>query len=215
MTDYLLEATNCKNVLYIQFLQTPLDHEDYKERKKELKLCQKQLRRDRERGKRKYYFNLFNKYKADMKSTWREINQVLYTQSDELNITLEIDNALISDTQVIADKFNEFFSSIGKSAADKSNQSSSQNIAYQSFLTNPTDQRFQFDGVNEGLIVHLIHGLKSTNTMGHDLLSNKLLKSIKNEISKPLTFIINQSLHTGIFPDKLKLARVRPLFKKR
>ena len=38
--------------------------------------------------------------------------------------------------------------------------------------------------------------------------------AIKHEIVKPLTFIINQSLKTGTFPDRLKVARVRPLFKK-
>ena len=35
-----------------------------------------------------------------------------------------------------------------------------------------------------------------------------------SEISKPLTIIINQSLKTGIFPDALKVAKVKPLFKK-
>ena len=39
------------------------------------------------------------------------------------------------------------------------------------------------------------------------------MKAIKQEIVKPLTFIINQSLKTGTFPDRLKVARVRPLFK--
>ena len=33
-------------------------------------------------------------------------------------------------------------------------------------------------------------------------------------ISRPISIIINQSLCTGIFPDKLKLAKVIPLFKK-
>ena len=40
------------------------------------------------------------------------------------------------------------------------------------------------------------------------------MTSIKCEISKPLTIIINQSLETGIFPDALKVAKVKPLFKK-
>ena len=31
---------------------------------------------------------------------------------------------------------------------------------------------------------------------------------------KPLTLIINQSLLTGIFPEKLKIAKVSPFFKK-
>ena len=44
--------------------------------------------------------------------------------------------------------------------------------------------------------------------------TTKLLKSITNEIVLPVTLIINQYLTTGIFPDKLKVAKVIPIFKK-
>ena len=42
----------------------------------------------------------------------------------------------------------------------------------------------------------------------------KLIKSIKLDILDPLTLTINQLLMSGIFPDKLKLAKVIPLYKK-
>ena len=45
-------------------------------------------------------------------------------------------------------------------------------------------------------------------------MSNNLFKLIKNEICESVTLIINQSLTTGIFPNKLKIAKVMPLFKK-
>ena len=35
-----------------------------------------------------------------------------------------------------------------------------------------------------------------------------------NSIAKPLTCIINQSLKTGRFPSKLKVAKITPIFKK-
>ena len=47
-----------------------------------------------------------------------------------------------------------------------------------------------------------------------DGISSVLLKSIANEILKPLTLIINQSLETGIFPDPIKTSKVTPLYKK-
>ena len=34
-----------------------------------------------------------------------------------------------------------------------------------------------------------------------------------NYYIKPLTFLINQSFHNGIFPDELKLAKVIPIYK--
>ena len=49
---------------------------------------------------------------------------------------------------------------------------------------------------------------------GYDGLSTEHLKLINKDISKCLTLIINQSLNSGIFPDKLKIAKVTPIFKK-
>jgi hypothetical protein len=42
----------------------------------------------------------------------------------------------------------------------------------------------------------------------------KLLKSCSYFISSPLNYICNRTLFTGVFPDRLKYANIRPLFKK-
>ena len=47
-----------------------------------------------------------------------------------------------------------------------------------------------------------------------DGLSVKLLKLIKDDVASSITLIINQSFQSGIFPDKLKIAKVIPIFKK-
>ena len=41
-----------------------------------------------------------------------------------------------------------------------------------------------------------------------------MIKIIKNEISKPLTLIINQMIASGIFPDSLKIVKIISLYKK-
>ena len=48
---------------------------------------------------------------------------------------------------------------------------------------------------------------------GHDKLSNTLLKSLTTSISYPLQVIFNQSIYQGVFPDKMKLAEIVPLYK--
>ncbi len=45
-------------------------------------------------------------------------------------------------------------------------------------------------------------------------MSVKLIKAIKTVLVNSLTVIINQRLKTGIFPDKFKIARIKPLHKK-
>ena len=49
---------------------------------------------------------------------------------------------------------------------------------------------------------------------GVDGISSRLLKLIKPVLTKSLTLITNQILTTGIFPDKLKTAKVIPIYKK-
>ena len=41
-----------------------------------------------------------------------------------------------------------------------------------------------------------------------------ILKTIKDYISEPLAFLVNDTFASGSFPEKLKLARITPVFKK-
>ena len=88
------------------------------------------------------------------------------------------------------------------------------NTAYRDFLSNHSLNSFTFQQISDETIINIIDKLKSKNSQSHDGLSSKLLKLIKHETSKAITLIVNQSLNTGIFPDKLKCAKVIPLYKK-
>ena len=48
---------------------------------------------------------------------------------------------------------------------------------------------------------------------GYDNISMRVIKHSFHLISVPLTTIINLSLEKGIFPDKLKLTKVIPIYK--
>ena len=112
----------------------------------------------------------------------------------------------------IADKFNEYFTEIGPCLAseiDVSNKS-----PFNTYLTSPCTSSFHFQYTNPSGILKIIQGLKPKTSAGYDHLSSKVLKDIANIVSTPLSIIINQSLCSGIFPSKLKIAKVIPLFKK-
>ena len=40
-----------------------------------------------------------------------------------------------------------------------------------------------------------------------------IMKQLINYYAEPLTYLINQSISQGIFPEELKLAKVLPIFK--
>ena len=55
--------------------------------------------------------------------------------------------------------------------------------------------------------------MPNKKSSGHDHLDNELLKQIKSEVSESLMILINRSLDEGIFPQKMKLSDVFPLYK--
>ena len=60
----------------------------------------------------------------------------------------------------------------------------------------------------------LFKSLKTTNTAGFDETSNHLLKLSSPYIISPLMHICNAAVNSGVFPDRLKYAIVKPIHKK-
>jgi hypothetical protein len=68
--------------------------------------------------------------------------------------------------------------------------------------------------VSEAEVINIIKFLKPKNKAGYDGISSKILKQCDHIISKPLTYICNCSLTTGIFQEMCKSAIVRHIYKK-
>ena len=62
--------------------------------------------------------------------------------------------------------------------------------------------------------MEIVERLNKHKSPGPDGISNRILSLLIEQIKKPLTHIINLSMSKGVFPEKLKLAQVIPLFKK-
>ena len=63
-------------------------------------------------------------------------------------------------------------------------------------------------------IAKIIDKFDPNKSAGHDNIGNFIIKKVKSEIIKPLTQIFNLSLSSGIVPEKLKVAKVIPIYKK-
>ena len=112
----------------------------------------------------------------------------------------------------VADKFNEYFTEIGPKLAksiDTANKA-----PFNHYLATPCAASFNFVFTKPDDFEKIIRNLKPKSSEGYDKISTKVLKEIENVISHPLSIIINRSLCTGIFPDKLKIAKVIPFYKK-
>ena len=214
MNRELLSLVNKKNDKYRDWKSTNNDFE-YELKKINFKTYERIVKENIKVAKREYYFKTFAAQRNDMRKTWRTINDTLNSKSNKSKFPTKfiVNNKTITDHKEIADQFNIFFSNIGSTLSEAIKLDDS-TLAFTDYLNNPTEHRFNFSKITEKETLTIINNLKSKNSSGKDEISNKLLKSIKCEISKPLTIIINQSLKTGIFPDALKVAKVKPLFKK-
>ena len=124
----------------------------------------------------------------------------------------QIDGSNVSDKETIASKFKIFFGNIGLSVAN--NRGNIEHGSYKKKLNNPCSDVLNFKPVEEADVIKIIDNLSSKNSCGIDKITTKLLKTITQYITKSITFIINQSLSSGIFPEKLKIAKIVPIFKK-
>ncbi len=88
------------------------------------------------------------------------------------------------------------------------------NKSFRSYLTYNNNYNFEFLNINEDEITLIIDKLAPKTSCGSDGISTKLVKAIKTAILGPVTLIINQMLNTGIFQDKLKIAKIIPIHKK-
>ena len=62
-------------------------------------------------------------------------------------------------------------------------------------------------------IIDAANKLKPKTSSGHDDISTKLMKEAIQNIILPITHIINRSFASGIFPNKVKRAKVIPIYK--
>ena len=199
--NYRLKITPSNTILY-QTIKNNISNYN--------KILQKLIRN----AKKTYYYSCFTKYKHDLKNTWITIKDILNKQNKNKHNFPEhfqIDGNNVSDKETIANKFNIFFSKIGPNVAK--NIVNIEQGSFKNYLNNPCSDTFSFKTIEEAAVIKVIDNLSSKNSCGIDKITTKLLKIITPYITKSITFIINQSLSSGVCPDKLKIAKIVPIYK--
>ena len=173
----------------------------------------KQYNKLRRQAKHKYYNELIANNRYNTKKLWNILNKLIGKLNNKQSICEEIVMNGVKETNKlkISNAFGEYYSEIGKKIVENINKNVTQNNVYNAAQRNlascflhPTNNRE---------IEKIILKLKSKNSKGYDGLSNTLLKSIYLSILPALNIIFNKSLSKGEFPDNMKLALVKPLYK--
>ena len=153
------------------------------------------------------------KYK-NAREMWQYTNQILSRKkkSKENSITLKIGGETIANQQLVAEKFNDFFSSIGQELVDNFDTGKDD---FRKYMPEPVaaDKEMKFLEITDTDYFNVIKSMKAKKSTGFDDVSNRLIKDLQEEIRVPIMDIINMSLCTGIVPKAWKIAKIIPLHK--
>ena len=192
-----------RNNMYVSLLRQDISRTEYNGFRNRLTL-------DIRLAKANYYKNKFDNFKNNMRKTWELINNVVrpgFSKKIFLK-KLSIDGNLTDNVETIADYINDFFSSIGRNISE-------------SITTNFDDHKTYLEGDYPDFIIEhslpsdidaIINTLKPKSS-NLNTIPLKILKQISQCISPILSFLINKSISSNIFPKNLKTSRVVPIHK--
>ncbi len=207
MTRGLLTCVRKKNKLYKKFI---ISRSPDKER--QYKIYKNKLTNLIKIAKKTYYENKFETAKNDHKTTWKLINEVINKRRTKTSLPSSFisNNTLLSDPKDIANRFCKYFANIGPDLASKIQETSN---SFLSFLNSNNEESISLHPTNPNELLEICNSFKTAKAPGYDNLSMYVIKKSIDLIVEPLVNVINLSLSKGVFPSKLKIAKIIPIFK--
>ena len=165
---------------------------------------------DQRKDERNYYTEQFELNKKDLRKSWQIIKSMIGKDNSECSkyqIDFLINGQYSSNSNTIANSFNNYFTNVGYSLAS-SIQSENDPLVY--LQTNIKSIYIpELDKVEIKSTITSINNSAS----GYDELPASIMKQCVDSYIEPLTFLVNQSMQQGVFPAELKIARIIPLYK--
>ena len=201
VSENLLKTIAEKNRLYTCFLKRR--DTDALSR---YKILRNEINHTIRRKKYEYYKNFFEKNRNNVKKCWRGINEILERKRKHTSPFI-----LKKENNEICSNSKEIFVNVAPTLVSKLPKKSVPH--YRNYLNNENPYSFFSSPILKEEInsfLSLLDESKATDIYEFPI---KVMKDIKDIIDLPLSYIINNSFCTGVFPDMLKYARVTPLYK--
>ena len=125
--------------------------------------------------------------------------------------SLSIDHKIVKEQHKIANEFGKYFS-VGKVYAEKTPKPEKSCDDYINHIDKNAKSLFLYP-TNSLEIITTINSLKNKKSAGTDNISNDMIKKLKESLAEPMTIIFNKSLSEGVFPERMKMVDMIPLYK--
>lgn len=167
-------------------------------------------------AKRNFSNNCIINSSNKIRSTWKLVKANLKQKPNYTRGNIDIlnqNNELITDPVSVATEFQNFYLNIGETLTENMS-SKKEAMEYVTVLKLNNRNSFYFSPITETDIKRIINNFEQKNSTGMDDIPITIIKEQVEYFLKPITYLINLSLSTGTFPDCLKHAVIKPLFKK-
>ena len=206
---WLQSACDRKNRLYYSYIKHPTD--ENKAKYKKMKIF---VDKHRKKAKLKFNSNYFNKYSGDCRKQWSKVNELLSRRTkSKVKITkLKDEHGTVTNDREISEKFNNFFCNIAQKLKDEQGHPWDRGRPPESTLD--VGKRSEISMANfECTVLEIEEIIKGFKNKATSDLAMQPLKFVCNEIAPVIRKLIDSSLKQGYFPDRLKCAKVIPLYK--
>ena len=148
---------------------------------------------------------------------WRCIKQLIPKGSHSIP-NLLTDGTNIAETKTdVANLFNKFYTELSSNIFNCETDDPVNTFnALKEFTESKISKTepFIINAITELEVFQMLITLNVNKSAGVDTIGPHILKLSANIISKPIAHMINLSIATGKFPEKLKVAKVTPIYKK-
>jgi len=206
ISDQLLININRKHALYRDFRRGLVDFNLYKVYRNKLKVVLKQ-------SKMSYFHGEFVGSARNSRSVWSTVNVLLRGESASTHKSepepSDFQQESVDSDLDLANHFNNYFSTVGSLLVDSANVDGARALDYMgdrqlnSLYMSPCDA-----SEVEQIISSLANKSSPLNCV-----PTFIFKWLKQEISPVISELFNLSVHSGVFPKSLKIARVIPIYK--
>ena len=205
LTEKLRNQIKGKNAMHTMVILNPGDQQLCMKYKK----LRNELTSSLRNSELKYFSDDLELNKSDLHKTWGTMKKIIGKDANysKKKINFQVNGKSTTDSDEIANSFNDFFVTIGSELA-KNIVSTTDPMSY----VDPCYNSIVIPPVTMAEVRQTILSLKNSSAGWDDFPAHVAKQSIESYI-EPLTCLINRSFFVGIFPTELKLARVIPIFK--
>lgn len=168
------------------------------------KFLRSKIKRDIKIAYNNYISNVENNIQHDAKVFWNFIHSKK-TNKNKIPSELTLNDVKIEGGQEIAQSFADYFKSVFQTSEKADHVDPN--------FSDVSSETITLTEVTQNDVLKAINKLKNKKTLGLDYVPSYVIKGCKDILVKPLTILINLALKQRIFPEKLKLARITPVFK--